>query len=117
MRLAEYVTRDETMYCVTDRLHNGRTVRVPGPEIAPIVSAWLAVLGAHSPPDLVRAACAGDRRQPTPSATDCPLLCSLRAQRSSSSEYAGSCPHRSWHKVLLDWGRHALVRPMRLRDR
>ena len=60
MRLAEYVTRDETMYCVTDRLHNGRTVRVPGPEIAPIVSAWLAVLGAHSPPDLVRAACAGD---------------------------------------------------------
>ena len=62
MRLAEYVTRDETMYCVTDRLFNGRAVRVPGPKIAPIVSAWLAELGAHSPvvEDLARAACAGD---------------------------------------------------------
>jgi hypothetical protein len=60
MRLAKYVTRDETMYCVTDRLHNGRTVRVPGPEIAPIVSAWLAELGAPLVEDLARAACAGD---------------------------------------------------------
>lgn len=51
-----------TMYCVTDRLHNGRTVRVPGHQIAPIVSAWLAGLGAHSPlvEDLARAACVGD---------------------------------------------------------
>ncbi len=61
-RFAEYVTRVETMYCVTDRLHNGRTVQVPGHEIAPIVSAWLAELGAHSPlvEDLARAARVGD---------------------------------------------------------
>jgi hypothetical protein len=51
-----------TMYCVTDRLHNGRTVQVPGHEIAPPVSAWLAELGARSPPveGLARAACVGD---------------------------------------------------------
>jgi len=62
MRFAKYVTRVETIYCVTDRLHNGRTVRVPGPEIGPIVSAWLAELGAHSPlvEDLARAARVGD---------------------------------------------------------
>jgi hypothetical protein len=62
IRFAKYVTRVETTYCVTDRLHNRRTVRVPGHEIAPIVSAWLAELGAHSPlvEDLARAACVGD---------------------------------------------------------
>lgn len=51
-----------TMYCVTDRLHSGRTVRVPGGEIASTVSAWLAELGADSPlvEDFARAACAGD---------------------------------------------------------
>jgi hypothetical protein len=51
-----------TMYYVTDRLHNGRTVQVPGHEIAPVVSAWLAELGAHSPlvDDLARAARVGD---------------------------------------------------------
>ena len=45
-----------------DRLHNGRTVQVPGHEIAPIVSAWLAELGAQSPlvEDLARAACVGE---------------------------------------------------------
>lgn len=45
-----------------DRLHNGRTVQVPGHEIAPVVSAWLAELGAHSRlvEDLARAACVGD---------------------------------------------------------
>ncbi|OBB65316.1 hypothetical protein [Mycobacterium sp. 852014-50255_SCH5639931] len=50
------------MYRVTDRLHGGRTVRVPGHEIAPIVTAWLAELGAHSPlvDELARAACLGD---------------------------------------------------------
>lgn len=50
------------MFCVTDRLHVGRTVRVPGHEIAPLVSAWLEELGAHSPlpDDLARAACVGD---------------------------------------------------------
>ncbi len=51
-----------TMYWVTDCLHTGRTVRVPGDAIAPVVSAWLAELGAHSPlaDDLARAACGGD---------------------------------------------------------
>jgi hypothetical protein len=51
-----------TMYRVTDRLHGRRTVRVPGHEIAPIVAAWLAELGAHSPlvDELARAACVGD---------------------------------------------------------
>lgn len=50
------------MYSVTDRLHNGRTVRVPGHEIASTVAAWLAELGAQSPlvEDFARAACAGD---------------------------------------------------------
>ncbi|BBZ45399.1 hypothetical protein [Mycobacterium parmense] len=50
------------MYRVTDRLHGGRTVVVPGSQIASTVSAWLAELGAHSPlvDDLARAACVGD---------------------------------------------------------
>lgn len=68
MRFAAHVRRQHpavpamTMFCVTDRLHVGRTVRVPGHEIAPLVSAWLAELGAHSPlvEDLARAACVGD---------------------------------------------------------
>ena len=51
-----------TMYYVTDRLNDGRSVRVPGHQIASIVSAWLAELGADSPlvEDLARAACVGD---------------------------------------------------------
>ena len=51
-----------TMYWVTDRLHGGRAVRVPGAAIAPLVSASLAELGAHSPlvDDLARAARRGD---------------------------------------------------------
>ncbi len=51
-----------TLYRVTDRLHGGRTVQVPGSQIALIVSAWLAELGAHSPlvDELARAACVGD---------------------------------------------------------
>jgi hypothetical protein len=59
---AMHLTRVEKTYYVTDRLHNGRTVQVPAHEIAPIVSAWLAELGAHSPlvEDLARAACTGD---------------------------------------------------------
>ena len=50
-----------TIYRVSDRLH-GRTVHVPGHEIALTVSAWLAELGAHSPlvEDLARAVHAGD---------------------------------------------------------
>jgi len=41
---------------------HGRTVCVPGDEIAAAVSAWLAELGTHSPlvEDLARAARAGD---------------------------------------------------------
>jgi hypothetical protein len=51
-----------TIYRVSDRLHDGRTVHVQGHEIAPTVSAWLAELGAHSPlvDDLARVAQAGD---------------------------------------------------------
>lgn len=50
------------MYCVTDRLHNGRAVQVPGNEIAPTVSAWLAEFGVRSPlvEDLAQAARVGD---------------------------------------------------------
>ena len=61
-RLHHRWTSTMTLYYVTDRLHSGRTVRVPGSEIAPTVSSWLAELGAHSPlvEDLARAACGGD---------------------------------------------------------
>jgi hypothetical protein len=55
-------SRAVTIYQVTDRLGDGRTVRVPGNEIGATVSAWLAELGTHSPlvEDLARAARAGD---------------------------------------------------------
>ncbi|MFQ2875516.1 MULTISPECIES: hypothetical protein [unclassified Mycobacterium] len=51
-----------SLYHVTDRLHDGRTVDVPGHQIAPTVSGWLAELGVESPlvDDLARAAQAGD---------------------------------------------------------
>lgn len=51
-----------TMYRVTDHLHQRRTVRVPCQDIARIVSAWLAELGAHSPltEELACAVCAGN---------------------------------------------------------
>jgi hypothetical protein len=51
-----------TIYQVSDRLHHGRTVHVPGHAIATTVSAWLAELGVDSPlvEDLARAAHAGD---------------------------------------------------------
>jgi hypothetical protein len=51
-----------TIYQVTDLLHRGHTVRVPGDEIAATVSTWLAELGAHSPlaTDLGQAVRAGD---------------------------------------------------------
>lgn len=54
--------RTSTIYRVSDRLHDGRTVTVPGHEIAATVSAWLAELGTHSPlvDDLARAANTGD---------------------------------------------------------
>ena len=55
-----------TMYCVTDRLHDGRAVQVPGHQIAPLVSAWLAELGADSPlvQDLARRRVSATGRQP-----------------------------------------------------
>jgi hypothetical protein len=51
-----------TIYQVTDRLHEGRTVFVPGPAIPATVSAWLAELGVDSPlvGDLGDAIRAGD---------------------------------------------------------
>jgi hypothetical protein len=74
MTLAAYVARVDridltlrrrsqmTLYRVTDRLHQGRAVAVPGDQIAPTVSAWLAELGAHTTlvDDLARAARAGN---------------------------------------------------------
>ena len=50
------------IYQITDRLHDGRTVRVPGNRIGCTVSAWLAELGVDSPMvnDLARAVCSGD---------------------------------------------------------
>lgn len=36
-------------YCVTDRLHVGRTAQVSADEIAVTVGGWLAELGATSP--------------------------------------------------------------------
>jgi hypothetical protein len=55
-------TQNRSIYRVTDRLHEGRTVHVPAHEIASTVSAWLAELGADSPlvDDLARAVGAGD---------------------------------------------------------
>jgi hypothetical protein len=51
-----------TLYQVTDRLREERTVRVPANAIGPTVSAWLAELGAKSPmvEDLARAVRNGD---------------------------------------------------------
>jgi hypothetical protein len=50
------------VYQVTDRLHDGRSVRVPADGIAAAVAAWLAELGVHSPmvDDLAQAVRAGD---------------------------------------------------------
>ena len=55
-------TPTATIYQITDRLHEGRTVHVPFHEIATTVSAWLADFGAHSPlvEDLARAVGACD---------------------------------------------------------
>lgn len=52
----------QTVYQITDRLHTGRSARVPGTEISATVSAWLAELGAHSTmaDDLAHAVHAGD---------------------------------------------------------
>jgi hypothetical protein len=59
---ADPAVRSTTLYQVTDRLHQGRTVRVPFNAIGPTVSAWLAELGANSPmvDDLARAVRDGD---------------------------------------------------------
>lgn len=55
-------SRGLTVYQVTDRLHGGRSVHVPGHQVATTVSGWLSELGVHSPlvVDLARAVCAGD---------------------------------------------------------
>ncbi len=51
-----------TIYRVTDRLHEGRTVDVPCHQIVTTISAWLAELGTHSPlvEELARAVHVGD---------------------------------------------------------
>jgi hypothetical protein len=55
-------TRHAAVYQVTDRLHDGRTLRVLSDEIASAVSGWLAELGVNSPlvDDFARAVRAGD---------------------------------------------------------
>lgn len=62
MRFTKHMTRFETTYRITDRLHDGRSIHVRGDEIATIVTRWLGELGASSPlvEDLARAACLGD---------------------------------------------------------
>ena len=50
------------MYRVTDRVHEGRSVRVPGADSRATVSVWLAESGADTPlvEELACAVCAGD---------------------------------------------------------
>jgi hypothetical protein len=57
--------RKVTIYQVSDRLHDGRTVRLTAEEILPTVSSWLAELGASSPlaEDLAQAVRVGDWRK------------------------------------------------------
>lgn len=54
--------RPNTIYQLTDRLHDGHVARVAGNEIATTVSAWLADLGAQSPlvEELARAVLGSD---------------------------------------------------------
>ena len=54
--------RAATTYHVTDLLHQGRAVDVPGSAIAATLSAWLAELGVDTPlvDELARAVHAGD---------------------------------------------------------
>ena len=61
-RLSRQRVASTRIYQITDRLHDGRTVRVPGDRIGGTVSAWLAELGVDSPMvnDLARAVCSGD---------------------------------------------------------
>ena len=56
------VAATSPIYRVTQCLHDGLTVEVPGDAIATTVSAWLAELGADSPlaDDLEKAVHAGD---------------------------------------------------------
>jgi hypothetical protein len=55
-------TRHATVYQVTDRLHDGRALRVSSDQIASTVSGWLAELGVTSPmvDDFARAVRGGD---------------------------------------------------------
>src|SRR5262249_54944914 len=57
--------RKATIFQVSDRPHDGRTVRLTVEEILPTVSAWLAELGVSSPlaEDLAQAVRVGDWRK------------------------------------------------------
>lgn len=61
LHLGERPSPNPQLYQVSDRLR-GRTVSVPGPEIAGAVAAWLADFDVHSPlvDALAEAARAGD---------------------------------------------------------
>ncbi|MFY9917359.1 MAG: hypothetical protein WAL26_03045 [Mycobacterium sp.] len=66
MRSLTFLARQQGLgastYQLTDRLHQGRTARVPAEAIASTISGWLAELGAGSPfvEDLARAVRNGD---------------------------------------------------------
>jgi hypothetical protein len=61
-RRTRWAVPTTSIYRVTDRLHEGRTVDVPCHQIVTTVSAWLAELGANSQlvDDLARAVHVGD---------------------------------------------------------
>jgi hypothetical protein len=68
MKSLAYLTRQHrkpsmvATYQLSDRLHEGRRVRVLAEQIPGTVSAWLSELGACSPlvDELARAVCEGD---------------------------------------------------------
>jgi hypothetical protein len=65
-RRTRWAVPTTSIYRVTDRLHEGRTVDVPCHQIVTTVSAWLAELEAHS--QLVRC----QRSRNSPSLRGCP---------------------------------------------
>ena len=54
-----------TVYQLTDRLHDGRTVCVQADQLAPTVASWLAELGACSPLVDLLSRAVGDGDWPT----------------------------------------------------
>jgi hypothetical protein len=94
-----------TIYQVTDRLHDRRTVYMRGNEIAATISAWLAELGVDSPmaedlADAVRAPATGRR----------PIACRL----SVGGSHCGRVRFQ-WDGVYSASARHAMPNSLILR--